>query len=57
MSETCETCKFWDRYTCRRYPPQVYSDPYEGVDFRQPRTEPKDFCGEWKPVDAANKEG
>ena len=38
----CRDCFYWDKGTCRRYPPQ-------NKWMRQPGMDPKDWCGEHKP--------
>lgn len=46
MKELCETCKYFDDFTCRRYPP-VLAMYASGPVFLQPQVEPDDTCGEW----------
>lgn len=57
MSETCETCRWWDKRThCRRFPPQLALWPsgnqqpiiYD-VFPSWPATLPTDWCGEHQP--------
>lgn len=57
----CIFCKFYNDLHCRRYPPQVYADVYEGsrgygsepeittyAGTTWPRVAETDYCGEFK---------
>lgn len=43
MIEECEDCKFYKRFRCHRYPPQMRHNG----EFRFPCLPPDDWCGEF----------
>lgn len=44
--KTCETCRWWQNQTCKRYPP-ANVQPSKGYGT-QPRTGYDDWCGEYQ---------
>jgi hypothetical protein len=47
--EKCANCKFWDKGSCRRFPPTVIYIPYtEKIYSDFPETHDGGWCGEWK---------
>lgn len=68
MSETCETCKFWDNSTSSSFAAERGEESGQcrrgvpGHDSRTgmavwPFTVENDWCGEFKPTDATKPKG
>lgn len=46
MKDTCDACKFYERDTCRRYPPTAVIESSRPL---WPATRHSDWCGEFQP--------
>jgi hypothetical protein len=59
-TETCSNCKFWKEVDplgdavneCRRNAPSPQASSYQ---LRWPMTGASKWCGEWKPINAADR--
>lgn len=50
MDQKCESCKFYDGKSCRRYPPRYRISGQFG-DYENPIVEATSWCGEYQKKD------